>query len=274
MAERIPSRSRWVLENMVAALRLLVRPAPGSTKPVWRAYRRVVAGAVMAVAILLLIMVFLDVAVIRTAIELPLWLVAVFRIVSDLGLSGWFLIPLGIALLLIAFATPPSLSHISRLVMVALSVRLGFLFLAIAVPGLVVTIAKRIIGRARPLFSDGDAFLYHVLLWRPSYASLPSGHATTAFAALFAFGVLWPKLRPLLWTYAVMVALSRVMLAAHYPSDVVAGAIAGLIGTVLVRDWLAARRLGFVIRADGSVLPLAGPSLVRIKRVARELAGQ
>jgi undecaprenyl-diphosphatase len=274
MAERIPSRSRWVPGNMVSALGLLVRPTRGSAKPIWRAYGRVVAQAALAIAVLVLIMISVDVAVIRTASELPLWLIQFFRNVSDLGLSGWFLIPLGIALLLIAFVTPPSLSRISRLVMVTLSVRLGFLFLAIAVPGLVVTVAKRIIGRARPLFSDGDAFVYHFLLWRPSYASFPSGHATTAFAALVAFGVLWPRLRPLLWTYAVMIALSRVVLAAHYPSDVVAGAIAGVVGALLVRDWLAARRLGFIIRADGSVAPLPGPSLMRIKRVARELADQ
>jgi len=274
MAAGIPSRSRWVRHNMVSALRPLLRPTRGSAKPIWRAYGRALAGSILAIAALVLIMIFVDVATIRTATELPLWLIDFFRTVTYSGLSGWFLVPLGLALLLIAFVTSPSLSHMSRLVMAALSVRLGFLFLAIAVPGLVVTVAKRIIGRARPLFSDGDAFVYHFLLWRPSYASFPSGHATTAFAVLVAFGVLWPKLRPLLWTYAIMVALSRVVLAAHYPSDVVAGAIAGTVGAILVRDWLAARRLGFLIRADGTVSPLPGPSRGRIKRVARELAGQ
>ena len=137
--------------------------------------------------------------------------------------------------------------------------RLGFLFLAIAVPGLVVTIVKRIVGRARPVVAGEDAFLYKFFLWRVEYASFPSGHATTAFAAAVAFGVLWPRLRPLLWTYAIVIALSRVIVTAHHPSDVVAGAIAGAVGALLVRDWMAARRLGFSIRTDGTVRPFAGP---------------
>ena len=75
-------------------------------------------------------------------------------------------------------------------------------------------------------------------------------------------------------SYAVLIALSRVIVVAHHPSDVLAGAIAGGIGALLVRYWLAARGLGFAIRADGTVAPLPGPSWARLKRVARSLAGQ
>jgi undecaprenyl-diphosphatase len=177
-------------------------------------------------------------------------------------------------LLVIALITSPSLARMSQLALASLSVRLGFLFLAIAVPGLVVSIVKRIVGRARPVVAGEDAFLYKFFLWRVEYASFPSGHATTAFAAAVAFGVLWPKLRPLLWTYAIVIALSRVIVTAHHPSDVVAGAIAGVIGALLVRDWMAARRLGFSVLSDGTVKPFEGPSWARIKWVARDRAGQ
>jgi undecaprenyl-diphosphatase len=223
---------------------------------------------------LLLLMLFLDVAAIRTARQSPPWLINAFEAVTKLGLAGWFLIPLGAGLLLLALVALPPLSRISRLVIAALAVRLGFLFLAIAIPGLIVAIVKRIVGRARPLPSGDNPFLYDFFLWRPDYASLPSGHATTAFAAAVAFGVLWPRLRPLLWTYAFVIALSRVIVAAHHPSDVVAGAIAGSVGALLIRDWLAARRLGFIVCVDGTVVPMPGPSWARIKRVARKLAGQ
>jgi len=40
---------------------------------------------------------------------------------------------------------------------------------------------------------------------------------------------------------------------------------------LLVRDWYAARGLAFVVDADGTVRPMPGPSLTRIKRVARAL---
>jgi undecaprenyl-diphosphatase len=60
------------------------------------------------------------------------------------------------------------------------------------------------------------------------------------------------------------------VLLAHHPSDVVAGALIGVVGAMFVRYWFAARRLGFAIRRDGAIVPLAGPSLGHLKRVARE----
>jgi len=49
------------------------------------------------------------------------------------------------------------------------------------------------------------------------------------------------------------------------------GAVAGALGALVVRDWYAARRLAFVIGADGAVRPWPGPSFARIKRVAGQL---
>jgi undecaprenyl-diphosphatase len=51
---------------------------------------------------------------------------------------------------------------------------------------------------------------------------------------------------------------------------VVAGALIGVVGAMFVRYWFAARRLGFAIRRDGTIVPLPGPSLPRLKRVARK----
>jgi len=65
-----------------------------------------------------------------------------------------------------------------------------------------------------------------------------------------------------------------VIIAAHYPSDVIAGAAVGAFGAVLVREWFAARRLGFTVGSDGQVRAMPGPSLKRIKKVARALAAQ
>ena len=129
---------------------------------------------------------------------------------------------------------------------------------------------KRLIGRARPLVgADAGPSSISRSAGDVEYASLPSGHATTAFAAL-AIGALWPRLRPFAWAYALTIAVSRVVLTAP-PSDVLAGAVFGLVGALLVRDWFAARRLGFVLGADGTCRALPGPSFARIKRVARQL---
>src|SRR5262249_45846666 len=139
-------------------------------------------------------------------------------------------------------------------------------------PGLCFAALKRLIGRARPLVEGAaDPFLYRPLGWSVEYAGMPSGHAIDAFAIAAAVGALWPRARPLLWSYAVVIAVSRVVLTAHFPSDVMAGAVVGVVGALLVRDWFAARGLAFVIGTDGAVRRLPGPSFARMKRVARQL---
>ena len=235
-------------------------------------YRALAFGAAVAIAAVVATMLLLDAWALAGTRRLPVSLVDAFNRLTDLGLSGWFLWPLGLVLIALALVDSPSMSPFPRHVLAAWAVRLGFVFTAIALPGLFVTIVKRLIGRARP-FVDGDGvWSYLPFAWRVDYASLPSGHATTAFSALVAIGALFPSARPLLWIYAVLIALSRVVVTAHYPSDVVAGAIVGATGALLVRDWFAGRRLGFAVGPDGAVHPLPGPSARRIiKAVARRL---
>jgi membrane-associated phospholipid phosphatase len=202
---------------------------------------------------------------------LPLPVISLFNELTDYGTSDWFLVPIGLALVAMAGLASAALTRMSRLMLAAFAVRLGFVFAAIALPGLFVTIVKRLIGRARPFVGgEADPFLYVPFSWRPEYASLPSGHATNVFAALVAVGLVCPRLRPIMLVYALTIAASRVIVLAHHPSDVIAGAVAGMVGALLVRDWFAARRLGFVIDHDGQVKALPGPSLRRLMTVARQ----
>ncbi len=162
----------------------------------------------------------------------------------------------------LALAALPSLPRVPQLVLAAIMVRVGFLFVAIGVPSLFVTIVKHMIGRARPLVGGSlDPYLFSPFKWPAAYAGLPSGHATTAFAVLVAFGTLWPRARTILWIYALLIAASRVVVTAHYPSDVLAGALVGVVGALLVRRWFALRRLGFSIGPDGALHQYPGPSL-------------
>ena len=271
-AVRAASWPRWAGANVAWALARLAHAPRAEAKPRWRSYARLGAGVVATSIVLAGLMVFADAWAIETARRLPRWVFVPFDELTDFGKSGWFLFPVGLGLALIAALTSPALPRFTRLVIAALAVRLTFLFTAIAAPSLFATVIKRLIGRARPFVGgEADPFQYLPLVWRSEYASLPSGHATTAFAALIAFGLIWPRLRMVMWVYALIIALSRVVVLAHHPSDVVAGAIVGAVGAWLVRDWFAARRLGFVVDADGRVRALPGPSFVRIKRVARRL---
>lgn len=57
--------------------------------------------------------------------------------------------------------------------------------------------------------------------------SFPSGHTMHSVAYAVLFSAQYPSLAPLLWTFAALVALSRVVLGVHFPSDVLAGALIG-----------------------------------------------
>ena len=261
LVERATGRGGPVLRRMLAHLgawlALLVRPPfaradGGRTVPGWGVSALIGLGAIAAVAAAMAV-------------------VEVFGRITDFGKSGWFLWPAAILVVTAAALARPALGRLANLMILSLVVRLEFVFFAVGIPALTVSIVKRLIGRARP--SDWGPFHYVPFSWRPDYAALPSGHSTAAFAAAFAIGAIWPRARLPMWIYAGVIAVSRVAVHAHFPSDVVAGAFVGVLGAILVRNWFAARRLAFVRGADGKVRALAGPSARRIKSLAARLSG-
>jgi len=65
--------------------------------------------------------------------------------------------------------------------------------------------------------------------------SFPSGHAARAFLIAALGGLLGPsELGIILWVWAPLVALARVAMGVHYVSDIIAGALVGVLVT-----WLA-----------------------------------
>ena len=224
-----------------------------------------VAGAALVIALML--------AFDQTEIQLMpargapgLWPI---RILTDFGKDEYVLSALGVALVVVAIFAA-GLYGTRRALLLGLGTRLQFLFLSVALSVFVGEILKFLIGRGRP-FVGGKADPFNFIPFEGSgaYASLPSGHAITAFALAFAVSALWPRLRVFMFTYAIVILLTRLVLLAHHPSDVTAGALVGIVGAMAVRYWFAARRLGFAIRADGTIVPLAGPVSGRLKRVAR-----
>jgi len=191
------------------------------------------------------------------------------RILTDFGKDEYVLAVLAALLIAVAIVSP-ALRGIRRSLLLGLGTRLQFIFCAVAFSNLITEVLKYCIGRGRP-FVGGEANAFHFshFAGNPAYYSFPSGHATTAFALALAVSAVWPQARIAMAVYALIIAASRLVLLAHHPSDVVAGAMVGIVGAMFVRYWFAARRLGFAIQRDGSIVSLAGPSSGRLKRVAR-----
>jgi len=255
--------------NLVLAWRLLRQPVRfrGAAWPL--DVGRILVLGCAGLAVFFICMFFLDAPAADWARALPQALRSTFSVITDFGKSGWFLWPLGVLFIALAAAPVPA-TRLAQGVLAVAMVRTGFLFFAIAVPGIFVNIVKHLFGRARPFVTGiADAFVFVPFSWPAAYASLPSGHGATAASVLVAFGALWPRARALLWIYALVIFASRVIVNAHYPSDVVAGAVVGAVGAIMVRRYFALRRLGFSVGPDGAVHALAGPSWRRLKAVAR-----
>lgn len=116
----------------------------------------------------------------------------------------------------------------------------AFLILySVLATGIVVKILKTFIGRARPIFFealDMTGFFPPSTEW--AFNSMPSGHTAVSFAGLVMIGMLAPRYKPLTWTLAILIAISRVAVGAHWPSDVILGAFVGMVVADIVKGML------------------------------------
>ncbi len=154
------------------------------------------------------------------AYPLPYPIVRSLEIIADIGGGG-----LGVALILIGAAVfdRTKVSRLPRLVSASLGA------------GLAADIVKMCVCRSRPHSMDlstatfGSTFngLFPFLSAGSHGQSFPSGHAATATGLALILSVSYPRGRWFFGLLAVTVALSRVIVHAHFPTDIAVGAMLG-----------------------------------------------
>ncbi|MCU0321604.1 MAG: phosphatase PAP2 family protein [Chitinophagaceae bacterium] len=102
----------------------------------------------------------------------------------------------------------------------------------------------------RPIKAIAATHLIHIVKGMEPHetASFPSGHTSAAFS-FFLIGCLLIHKKwivPIGFIYAILVGYSRVCLAQHFPFDVAAGMLVGIITvglSILIQQWLNKKKL-------------------------------
>jgi undecaprenyl-diphosphatase len=126
------------------------------------------------------------------------------RILTDFGKDAYVLIALLLAMVIVAFAVPRARENL-RSRWLALGTQFEYLFLAVLVPVLAGEVIKWAVGRGRPFVGGkADAFNFVPFNGTEAHFSLPSAHAITALALAFAVSAIWPRIRFVMFGYAIV----------------------------------------------------------------------
>ena len=256
----------WTQRPAVTELGQLSPPIGRRTFQFWCAHPVASVAALIAAVVVLcgLSAVALDVPAARFFESSPLALKGTAAWITKLGLSGYmFAISVAIVALCTVLLRKETRDGI-RTALIILRERAVFVFAVLAASGIAAQLLKHLVGRARPkLMNTFGAFHFDLLSIKASLASFPSGHATSVFAAATALCFMLPRWRTPLLGLALVIAVSRAVVGAHYVSDVVAGAMLGVMSTLVVA-WIFANRsfaferLPTAIRLRGRGLVLSG----------------
>ena len=95
-------------------------------------------------------------------------------------------------------------------------------------------ILKRLLGRVRPNRENAGRFLGPSFRHANHRESFPSSHSACAVALSAVLATLYPHGAPTFWALAIICALLRYLLDAHWPSDVLGGIALGYVIAVAV----------------------------------------
>ena len=151
-----------------------------------------------------------------------------FREVTRLGSSSWYL---GISISCVIFFY---LNNFFKLIVAEKIKGLVNFFISsivyLLVVGIFTQIGKHLIGRPRPNHTNFDNLLeFNFLSLDSSFHSFPSGHSSTIFILCFILCATLPKLKYFFYLLASIIAFSRVVVGAHFFTDIVAGGLLALI---------------------------------------------
>lgn len=182
----------------------------------------------IATIVLVLAFIPFDPLISQRAQALPAAVIGFNQAITDFGTFRWMLYTTGF-LAILAYTAARAVGTRAYGVRIRTTWRLLFYFFStIGTASVLVHLLKFLIGRARPeLLMEMGAYSLTPFTGDNLYESFPSGHSAAAGSFFGAFLMLVPRFRFLFIGLAVVIGVSRVIVGAHYPSDVAAGLLLG-----------------------------------------------
>ncbi len=114
-----------------------------------------------------------------------------------------------------------------------------YIIISILVASAIGGALKFLLGRYRPvmLYSQ-HLYGFHFLTKTWAFNSTPSGHSFRIFALMASLSLVFKRWYWLFFIVAICVGLSRIIVHAHYPSDVLFGAYIGLLAAFWSRNYI------------------------------------
>ena len=182
-------------------------------------------------ATLILVLVFIpfDPRLSERAQALPESFVGFNNRITDFGTFRWMIYSSGL-LAIVAYIGARFLTSSPYSKRIQTAWRLfSYFFVTIGSASAIVHLLKFLIGRARPeLFLEMGEYSLTPFTGDNVFESFPSGHSMAAGAFFGAFAMLIPRFRLGFFALALVIGISRVVVGAHYPSDVAAGLLLGI----------------------------------------------
>ncbi len=150
--------------------------------------------------------------------------------ITTLGNSKWYFF-ISLLMIFLGFLLKGNKNFINYKNAVDLKIYFGiFLFASLLVGGILTQFIKHVVGRPRPNYTSLEENIgFDFFNLNSEFHSFPSGHASTIFVVALTIIFFLPKLKYFMFVVASIIAFSRVVVGAHFFTDIIGGAAIAFI---------------------------------------------
>ena len=165
-----------------------------------------------------------------------------FKQITILGDSKWYFFSSFFVIIFCYFIKKTNYYHNHKNIIKACNNFSIFLGLSLITTGLITQLLKHIVGRPRPNYASFDGGLgFNFFNLSSEFHSFPSGHTSTIFVVALVASFLLPKLKYFFISLAGIIAFSRIVVGAHFFTDVLGGITVSYLGVKLTKLFLDKR---------------------------------